>query len=785
MRSLSVFVKDMAATVRNRKLLISMVAVICIPVMYAGLFLTAFWDPYAKMDQLPVAVVNKDTGAEYGGQSLKIGQDLVDELKKSDDFDWKFVSREEAEKGMADNKYYMTIVIPEDFSSKSATVLDEHPQPSEIIFEPNEGYNFLASQIGGSAIKEIKSQVSEKVTESYSKVMFDEIKTVSSGLGEAGNGASDISDGAGQLDEGAAKLKENLSKMVAGTVKLEEGIQPLSSGAGDLQKGAVSLKEGSQTLAGGLNQLSSAHKQLEDGVVSSHQGSTQLKDGLAASEAGSAKLQAGLQTAVDGSGKLEAGLASTLDGSGKLQEGLKQSEAGSSKLAESLKAAEAGGEQVASGAQSVAQGLQQLAQANPELAQNPAVQKLIAASQAVAKGSEQLHQGQQQLSEGAAQLNKSQQQLSGGASSLHAGLQQLSGGATQLSQGAEQLTAGVDQLHQGQQQLLQGATKLEAGQSKLEDGMKLFGTKLAEAANGSQQLASGAGQLADGSGKLQGGMSQLGSGVTAIADGSKQLDNGAGQLSEGLGQLKDGSTELASKLNEAAEKSGEVKVGDDNFKMFAEPVKIQENKISKVPNYGTGFAPYFLSLGLFVGALISTIVLPMRDTSVLGASGYNRFISRTLSFVLMSVLQSLLAALVMLYGLKLEVQNVPLFYVFTFITSLSFTFMVQAFVTWLDQPGRFVVIVLLIFQLTTSAGTFPLEMIPDWMKILNPLLPMTYSVVGFKSVISTGDFSLMWNQAAVLGAVGIVFLALTLTYFLMKSHKGILEQQQESPSLSA
>lgn len=784
MRSLSVFLKDMAATARNRKLLISMIAVICIPVMYAGLFLGAFWDPYGKMDQLPVAVVNNDAGAKYGDEELRIGDDLVQELKKGGDFAWNFVSRGEAEEGMKENRYYMTIVIPEDFSSKAATVMDEHPQPSEIIFEPNEGFNFLASQIGGTAVKEIRAKVSEKVTEAYSKSLFEQITKVADGLGEAGNGASELSDGAGKLDEGAAKLKENLSKMVSGTLKLQEGIQPLAGGAGDLQKGALTLKEGSQQLSGGLDQLTSAHKQLESGVAASHQGTVQLKEGLQASEAGSAKLQAGLQSAVDGSGKLQAGLAATLDGSGKLTDGLKQSAAGSAKLAESMKTAEAGGAKVAAGAQSVAQGLKQMVQANPELAQNTSFQKLVAASQAVAQGTEELHQGQQQLSEGTSSLHQSQLQLVGGAGGLNDALRQLSGGADQLGKGAEQLTAGMEQLHQGQKQLLQGATRLEAGQSKLEAGMKQFGTKLGEAAGGGKQLASGAAQIAEGSGKLKGGMSQLGSGVAAIADGSKQLDDGAGQLTEGLGKLKDGSGELASKLNEAAEKSGEVKAGDENFKMFAEPVHIEEKKYSEVPNYGTGFAPYFLSLGLFVGALISTIVIPMRDSSVLGASGFNRFMSRTLSFVMMSVLQSLLSAIIILYGLKLDVQSVPLFYLFTFMTSLSFMFMIQAIVTWLDQPGRFVVIVLLIFQLTTSAGTFPLELIPDWMKALNPLLPMTYSVIGFKAVVSTGDFAVMWQQTAVLGAVGIVFLGLTLAYFLMKSHKSILDQQQ-SPSVSA
>ncbi|MEI0738753.1 hypothetical protein VQ056_22445 [Paenibacillus sp. JTLBN-2024] len=110
-------------------------------------------------------------------------------------------------------------------------------------------------------------------------------------------------------------------------------------------------------------------------------------------------------------------------------------------------------------------------------------------------------------------------------------------------------------------------------------------------------------------------------------------------------------------------------------------------KFSKVPNYGTGFAPYFLSLGLFVGADLDH---RHSDAGQFRARriGFNRFISRTLSFVMMSVLQSLLSAIIILYGLKLDVQNVPLFYLFTFITSLSFMFMIRAIVTWLDQPGR-------------------------------------------------------------------------------------------------
>ncbi|WMT42098.1 YhgE/Pip domain-containing protein [Paenibacillus sp. D2_2] len=710
MNSMSVFFKDLAAAFKKPKVFIPMIVIMFIPVLYSGMFLKAFWDPYGKMNELPVAVVNEDRGAEYEGTSLQAGNDLVDELKKSDDFGWKFVSREEADAGMKDNEYYMTIVIPSNFSEQATTLMDEHPQPAEIIYEPNEAFNFLAGQIGGTAVKEIKSKVSAKVTEAYTETLFDQVEKISSGLGEAGDGATEINDGAIKLDEGAQKLKENLAKMVDGSVKLKDGISPLAEGAGSLNKGASDLKTGATGLASGLQQLSDANKQLLNGAVAANEGGTQLK----------------------------AGLGASLDGANKLNQGLKQSEQGSASLVAGLESSAQGSAKVAEGAKAVAQGLEQLTKVSPELAENPAVKQLLAASQAVATGSEQVSQGQQQLLKGSKDLHGAQQQL----------------------------VQGSEQLVQGQGQLAQGAAKLTDGQGQLVGGLKQFGAKLNEAAAGGSKLAAGAGALSEGAKQIEGGMGQLSSGVATLADGSKQLDEGAGELKDGTSKLSEGSGELASKLNEAADETSSVKKTDALVSMFAQPVDIEEQKMNAVPNYGTGFSPYFLSLGLFVGALISTIIIPLRGSSVPEASGWNRFVSRALTFTIMSLFQSLFAVVVVLYGLKLDVQSVPLFYLFTFVTSLCFMFIIQALVTWFENPGRFLAILLLIFQLTTSAGTFPLELLPSWMKSFNPFMPMTYSVKGYKAVISSGDMSVAWHQTGILIAVAIVFLALTLAYFL-------------------
>ena len=66
---------------RNKLMLIVVIAIIVIPLIYAGLFLKSMWDPYGSVDNLPVAVVNEDKPVEYNGKTLSIGKDMADELK--------------------------------------------------------------------------------------------------------------------------------------------------------------------------------------------------------------------------------------------------------------------------------------------------------------------------------------------------------------------------------------------------------------------------------------------------------------------------------------------------------------------------------------------------------------------------------------------------------------------------------------------------------------------------------------------------------------------------------
>src|SRR5699024_14267 len=96
------FIKSEATGLfKNKKLLIAVSAVLFIPILYAGMFLWAFWDPYENLDDIPVALVNNDDGYEFEGENLHIGDELVDKLKEEADFNFHFVNDEGGRIGRA------------------------------------------------------------------------------------------------------------------------------------------------------------------------------------------------------------------------------------------------------------------------------------------------------------------------------------------------------------------------------------------------------------------------------------------------------------------------------------------------------------------------------------------------------------------------------------------------------------------------------------------------------------------------------------------------------------
>ncbi|WP_046956970.1 YhgE/Pip domain-containing protein [Bacillus cereus] len=929
--------KEFTEIIKSKKILIPIIAVLFVPILYAGMFLWAFWDPYKQLDDLPVAVVNLDKGAVFDGKPIEVGKGLVDNLKDNTSFKWEFVSEKEAKKGMEGRKYYMLVRIPDDFSSNATTLLKDNPKPLNLEYIPNESLNFLSSQIGGTAIEKIKGEVSSTLTKTYAEKMFDSIQDVSKGLADGAEGANKLHDGSSELHDGSSKVTDGLhtlqgksgeiqtgvGKLVDGSGKVTAGLNTLNSKTGEMQIGIGKLVDGSGKVTDGLHVLNSnagigklvdGSGKVTDGlhVLNSNAGIGKLVDGsgkvtnglntlnskTGELRDGSEKVTGGLNQLVSKSGELKAGTTDLSNGMGKLAEGQSQLEKGSQEIQKGLQdlnsnvqKSAAGLEEMQSkgpsilntvnekidGAGANVNQLNELTQStagdaknaaqevanlqkqieslpkeyqeqlqpfitsavkstatvqqkaagvaggtnklNVEVKQltgeihqttnglqnklpNPAgvktladgVKKLTnAQNEFVSKfhgfgegldnakiGADKLKDGSVQLIDGVTQLQSGSGKVTAGLGQLSAGVNQLADGSSQVTDGLGTLSVGVTKLADGSSQVTGGLGTLSVGVTKLADGSSQVTGGLGTLSVGAGQMTGGITQLSTGSGQVTTGLSTLSTGSTQLIDGVNKLADGSGKVTDGLVKVNDGSGELAEKLGEGAEKTGEVKGTDKTYDMFASPVKVKTEKMAEVPNYGTGFTPYFLSLGLFVGALLLSIVYPLRDTVGVPKSGFSWFISKFGVLLSVGIIQAIVADIILLFGLGVEVQSIPYFILFSIVTSLAFIALIQCLVTAFGDAGRFIAIITLIIQLTTSAGTFPLELIPKFLQPFNAWLPMTYSVSGLKAVVSSGDFDFMWQNVGIL-MIFIVVLSLgtiaSLTWMHKRQFRNIAENQ--------
>ena len=128
----------MEINLQNKFLIVVLIAVAFIPALYNIIFLSSMWDPYGKVDNLPVAIVNHDKPVEYEGKTLKVGDELVDNLKEDKSMDFHFVSENDANDGIKDGKYYMVVTIPENFSKNASTLISDNPKKVTIDYQTTE-----------------------------------------------------------------------------------------------------------------------------------------------------------------------------------------------------------------------------------------------------------------------------------------------------------------------------------------------------------------------------------------------------------------------------------------------------------------------------------------------------------------------------------------------------------------------------------------------------------------------------------------------------------------------
>ncbi|MEG6572140.1 YhgE/Pip domain-containing protein [[Clostridium] cellulosi] len=380
--------------------------------------------------------------------------------------------------------------------------------------------------------------------------------------------------------------------------------------------------------------------------------------------------------------------------------------------------------------------------------------------------------GTQQLYSGVSSLGK----LTSAIDAFTNGLAQLKNGSTQLVNGATQLQNGLASAYSGSAALSSGSSQLLNGATQLQNG-------LASAYSGSATLSSGSSQLLNGATQLQNGLASASSGASKLADGSSQLvsaskeiNSGASQLNDGINTAKDG---VNDSINDANSQLDTTK-GLDSFAKT--PVSVKTTELNPIPNYGSAFAPYFMSLSLWVGGLLIFFGIYLdADCRIKVLSRYSdKKLLRVGAFILIGIAQALTLAVIVQFALGLSISNVAAFYFSCILVSVVFISIIEFLIVHLGDIGKFLSLAFLVLQLTSNGGTFPMETVPKFFNDIYPYMPMTYSVKLFKECTSNFNMSKAWGDIAILLAIFAVFTGLTILLSLTKKAKNAISEKLQA-----
>lgn len=535
-------------------------------------------------------------------------------------------------------------------------------------------------------------------------------------------------------NQAAAKVKSSVSEQITQAYakgilenldKLGIGLDTAANGASTLHDGLGRLQSGTQAYVGGVKQLAVNQQSLAGGLA-------QLSDGSRKLQAGLGQLSNNLPT--------ESQLSQLSNGMKQLQSGINQLNASVRNPSPALVAQQ---NKVETTAQTLVQTMR--ASESDLLTAGGTLQAL--STQAAASGSDSTTISSSQISNISRAFTKTQTII-------------------------KQTKTLREDLQALKQQLSAQQTQLQAGVSALNNGVNQLTPNAITAFNGYNSVRFANNQLLVGSASLTNGLSEAKSGSQKLANGASLLESRSGALIDGTSQLTSGADTLANKLADASNRIKIQPTGATTQQQIANPVKSEMTEKGNVPNYGYALSPYVLSLSLFVGALVLNVIYPIRKTFSEQESAIRWWLSKASVAGVAAFMQATILMLVMVFFLGLTPEHPAHFIGAIYLTSFAYMSIVSLLVIVLDNPGRFLAMVLLVLQLGSSEGTFPIQTANGFFQAINPLVPMTYSIRALRQAISGGlDNAFYGGSMWVLAGFLLVANLLTIGFFAYRGKR--------------
>lgn len=531
-----------------------------------------------------------------------------------------------------------------------------------------------------------------------------------------------------------ASLKEKLEEV---PTKMEE----INDGVGKVKDGADTLNGGLKTLEDGTNTLKTNYDKFDTGITSSYEGSKSLESGMNSVKEGTQSLVNGTNDLSSAVSQIQAG---TQELSSKTGNGIQAINSGVTKLAEGSNNLDSSLGKYVTGVNNlneknerIIDGVIAMGKKSPELLQNTDFQKLYyGATQIKQSGSYET-------------ITQSGKQIKAGSESVKSGMTSLKSSMSsveQIATGIQKLNLATSQVNEGVKKLSAGTNSLNLGVSKVQEGTKTLN-------NGLQTLSSSSKDVKQG--------------ISKLAEGSKQAYDGGITLSNGVNTLQ---TEISTGIDDTKKELTKL----DGLDTYTEdPIEIKEESYGEVDKYGISFTPLFLSIGLWVGALMSYVILyydQEKRYKLLGKFADNKLLQIAL-YLGIAIIQGLVTGALLKWGLGFNVQNTALYYASCAIIAIAFMSVIQFLIMNFGDIGKFIALIVLVLQLAASGGTFPVETINKGFQAFTNFLPMTYAIRLLKESLILMDTGFASKNILVLSIFTMASLLITVIVTIIKGKK--------------
>lgn len=201
----AIFQRDLKAMVSTPLVIVTMLAMCILPSLYTLINVRAIWNPYdaSEIKNIPVAVVNEDTGSTLAGSKLNVGDQVISQLKSDSQLNWKFTSGETADARLKKGTYYAEIIIPKNFSSSLASIASDNPHKAKITYKANSRDSPMGGKITETAAKTLVNQVQTNFLETVNTTLFSKLNVL-------GNKAAGQKDQILQLKDWIINLSDSM-----------------------------------------------------------------------------------------------------------------------------------------------------------------------------------------------------------------------------------------------------------------------------------------------------------------------------------------------------------------------------------------------------------------------------------------------------------------------------------------------------------------------------------------------------------------------------------------------